>query len=381
MTDPIEIDRLIRAWDERLQRVVDSLLALEADATYQALASSASPGHPAIEGLTAERARGAIDAMTHLFEQREQLTAVIDRAKEIRGSISPLSFWGNEERFREIDALLDGPSIRLRSESTSLAERQLLDPSELEVCLTPDDLLRQMVHTYEAARTTVTAVTHAWAKLRPALEEIERDVMQLKRRFASARSDASADVHRQLSDIDRDLAVVRRCVASDPLGAGSDLLRTLMVKVRDTAEALTAQAALTHRVDASTARAGHARQNLVHARAQAFQASREAERAFFLHVPLTPTDESLLEGLEAWWLKLQSTLAEGHLRAAEVGLLRFIEAVETYTRADMAIVATSEALVGRSLELRGRLSARKAQVEAIRGKLVAPAALAALAAL
>ena len=90
------IDQLLTAWEERLKRVDDNLLALEADATYQALSGSTTNRRAPLEGMTKARVGPALDALIQLFEHRERLTEVLDRAKAVRESISTLTFWNTD---------------------------------------------------------------------------------------------------------------------------------------------------------------------------------------------------------------------------------------------------------------------------------------------
>ena len=81
---PLEqIDLLLAAWDERLRRMDENLVALESEAIYQMLAGKAGK-RAALEGVTRERVDPALDAVTELFENRERLTAVVAKAKEVR---------------------------------------------------------------------------------------------------------------------------------------------------------------------------------------------------------------------------------------------------------------------------------------------------------
>ena len=86
-----QIDELLLAWDERLRRMDENLVALESEAIYQILAGKAGK-RTALEGLTKQRVGPALDAVTELFENRERLTAIVETAKEVRGSMSALAF-------------------------------------------------------------------------------------------------------------------------------------------------------------------------------------------------------------------------------------------------------------------------------------------------
>ncbi len=111
------VDRALQEWEERLRRVDESLLALEGEPTYEMLAPRAAPRAP-LEGETKQRVAPALDALTDLFEHRGRLTEVLERAKELRASMSGMAFWGSDEKEREIQALLYGPSIELPPDLT-----------------------------------------------------------------------------------------------------------------------------------------------------------------------------------------------------------------------------------------------------------------------
>src|SRR5580698_757006 len=137
------LDAALRDWEERLRRVDESLLALEAEPTYQMLAPR-SQTRTQVEGETKRVVEPALDALRDLFEQRGKLTEVLDRAREVRASMSGLAFWANEEKERQILELLHGPSIEVETEMTPLARRALLDPGERDVRIVPEQLLAAM---------------------------------------------------------------------------------------------------------------------------------------------------------------------------------------------------------------------------------------------
>ncbi|MGH7296405.1 MAG: hypothetical protein ACRELB_15815, partial [Polyangiaceae bacterium] len=96
------IDRALAEWDERLRRVDESLLALEADPTYQVLAPALS-SPLAVEGETRRVVEPALRAMREVFEHRCRLTEVLDRARAVRESMSGMVLWGSGEKEREIE--------------------------------------------------------------------------------------------------------------------------------------------------------------------------------------------------------------------------------------------------------------------------------------
>src|SRR5262249_53534943 len=96
------IDQLLVAWEERLRPVDENLVALEGEPTYQIPATGAGGKRAPLDGVTKTRVYPVLDALGELFEHRERLTEVLERAKEIRESISSLAFWNTDEKLAEI---------------------------------------------------------------------------------------------------------------------------------------------------------------------------------------------------------------------------------------------------------------------------------------
>ena len=150
----------------------ENLVALESEAIYQILAGKAGK-RPALEGATKERVGPALDAVSELFENRERLSAVVAKAKEVRASISALTFWGKDDKIGEIYRLLRGTSIELGQKVVALSERNLLDQSYHDVFIEPEQLLAQMANRFQEARTVLLAVSHAWEALDPEMTRVE----------------------------------------------------------------------------------------------------------------------------------------------------------------------------------------------------------------
>ncbi len=204
------VDQRLLAWAERLHRIDANLLALEAEPAYQLLAG---PERAALEGLTAERVAPAMGALTELLAHRARLSAVLERAKEVRGSMSSLPFWEKNERLAQIDGLLD---------------RGAGPPAERER-LIPEELLAAMVRAFELAHDAIMAVAHAWVALDLNLERRERDVAELWR---SAPDLARAPATRaEFESLEGDLIAFRARVARDPLGIRTAIDETLGPKI------------------------------------------------------------------------------------------------------------------------------------------------------
>ncbi len=368
------IDQLLTAWEERLKRVDDNLLALEADATYQALSGSTTSRRAPLEGMTKARVGPALDALIELFEHRERLTEVLDRAKAVRESISTLTFWNTDERLKEVQALLHGPSIKMGTIPKPLAARNLLDAAAEDVAVVPEKLLEAMAHAYHVARDAVTDVHRAWETLEPAIERTSREAGALRDLAVSLGVEGA--VAGELESVERDLAAMNARVARDPLGVSGSIDAALAPRLASMRRTLDALVGLRDRVSAELARARKLRQRLAELHAAALDdvahAGDDIEEARALP---TPVDDTLLDGLDPWLARLEGTARAGRWNPASVGLARWFESAEQYLATDRSIKDRVDAFRAQRTELVGRLSARRAQARAIgaRGKAIDPA--------
>jgi hypothetical protein len=367
------VDRVLADWEERLRRVDENLLALESDPTYQMVAPRGQVAS-SLEGETARVVRPALDALRDVFENRGRLRDVLDRAKEVRASISSLAFWGNEEKCRQIENLLAGASIELEGGSAPLSERGLLDPDAREVWVVPDRLLLAMAADFERARDVVVAVARAWAASETRLAAMSKSI-------AGVRGHASAlglepGVLEELSAIEDEVEAARVWLAKDPLAASRDLaaraaegLAALEARLGELA-ALRERVACELRAAASTI--ADVRTTQTRAAKAAERLPREVEGAGTSDMA---TDEGLVDGLGPWLAKIDAAAAAGRWPTAEVGLRRWNESARAYLAHDAAIVATLDKVMARREELAGRLSARRAQMAALQSRgVVVPAA-------
>ena len=353
------VDALLTSWEERLRRMDENLIALEGDAAYQILAGK--PGRRApLLGVTEERVHPALEAVTDLFQQRDDLAEVVARARAARASISALTFWDRDEKIAVIVRLLRARSIDRGVKSLPLAERSLLDEAEHDVMVEPEALLAEMVRSFEQARDVILAVSSAWKALTPSIEELQRELQALR----ALAGDADAG---ELSEADRELTALAGLVQKDPLGC---LARPEPMKIPRLAalrSRLDGDALAATRVAAALDHARELRRSLAraHTRAEAaFAAASYAVEDAAGHLS-APLDEPLLGGLDAWLEKLTSTAAAHRYAATEVGLARFCATAESYLASDRRAAEQADAALGAREELQGRLSARRAQAAAL----------------
>jgi hypothetical protein len=368
------IDRVLGEWEERLRRVDESLLALEAEPTYQMLAPRSQTSAP-LDGETGRVVQPALDALRELFEHRGRITEVLESAREVRASMSALAFWGNDEKERQIQQLLYGPSIELGQEMTPLARRVLLDPGARDVRIAPEQLLAAMATAFERARDAVVAVQRAWSDVEPALDAVGKRLEDA--RAAAESLGVEPGVHDELAILERDLEAMRVRLARDPLGASVDVTGHLVPGIDGVTARLGALAALRDRVHGGVASARELHESVREAHAGAHAAvERMPHEVDGALAPGVPTDEGLIEGLGPWLAKIEAAAAAGRWQTAEVGLARWREAAQAHVDHDGKLARALAGVVARRDELLGRLSARRAQAVALaaRGIQVDPAA-------
>jgi hypothetical protein len=367
-----EIDQLLEAWDQRLARVDENLLALETEPTYQILAGVTGARAP-LDGITKQRVYPALDALGELFEHRGRLTETLDRAKEVRASVG---FWNKEERLQEVRRLLFEPSIKMGAVPTPLAKRGLLDPATTEVAVVPEKLLLAMAQAYEQLRDAVHDVKQAWERLEPSREKAEAEVAGIR---GAARSlGIEAELSPELTRLDQDLGAVRARVARDPLGVSGSLDADLRPRIEAARQRVDALGGLRDRVTEELRRATEMRRRIHDAHGAARIASDrgklEIEEAARLPLPIA---EELIAGLDEWLVKLAAIAGEGRFQPVEIGLMRWFETAREYLTHDREIHERFDALAQRRDELAGRVSARRAQAAALsaRGHALDPAIL------
>jgi len=354
-----QIDELLAAWDERIRRMDDNLVALEGDAIYQILAGKAGK-RAVLEGVSRDRVYPALDAVSELFLHRNRLAAMVARAREIRASISALTFWDKDNKLAEIVKLLRGKSIDLGQKVMPLWERNLLDESHRDVLLEPEELLASMVNTFNAARDVILSVSRAWESLEPMITQLSAEIGVLR----------ELSEHKQLAELaeaEHELAALASRVQKDPLGVAESVGGAILPKLKALRAKLDAEIAARSRVTAALERAHALRLQIGegHARAQALmeQATLEIEGAAGHLKALL--DKPLLDGLDQWLHKLDRTAQAHRWQSVEVGLARWHETAEGYRAADEAAAAQAEAALGMRDELSGRFSARRAQAAAL----------------
>jgi hypothetical protein len=357
---------LLAAWEERLRRVDDNLIALEAEPTYQMLTG---PGRATLTGETKRVVEPALVALDDVFMHRGELDALVARARELwegRG------FWDKDERERELTALLAGRSIRVARPPSPVAQRNLLDAPTGDTLVLPDELLDQMSSSFRIARDAVTRVAAAWAEIEPRVTALEVDVAAARREAVDV--GAVHTLEQELSGLEALLTDVRRLVASDPLGAGQSLGERVLPRVQE----LRRETALLSRhkatVTAGIARLGAVMTSIQEAWARAEAAVARAGSSVVIATSHVNTHGREISDLAQWRTKIETAAHAQHWKSADVGLSRWLESAEGTLKTLTTITRAVEEKETERVELEGLLSARRAQLQTLvaRGQAVPP---------
>ena len=354
-----QIDRALAEWHDRLRLATDNLLMLDDSLTYKRLEGKDGLPPTRLTGVTQAQVTPALAAMHDLFQHIGRLGEVVERAGELRKSLP--RFLPNSDTLRQIEQLLLGPSIKLPSARTPLAQRSLMSAAETPQTITPARLLEVMTQAFDVARSAISAVDAAWARLEPGLGEWELQAGELQRVAASL---GEADAPDLLAARNR-LAALRARVESDPLGVSGDFdaeVRPLLERARARLQETAGQR---DRMQAELARARAllAQLNALHGECLAALdlCRQQIADASGLKAPLNP--EWLAE-LERWLATLEDAQRQGRWKAARVGLDRWLQTAGEYIGSERAACIANKAPLELRSELKGRLSALKVKAQA-----------------
>ena len=207
MTTPLEqIDRLLADWATKAARIDQNLVDLTSEPVFGLVAQAP------FEGATRDRVGPALAGVEELFTCRRLLEDVIDQARSIRATVTPLR---RGHRLVQVEQLLAGPSIALPPQPTDAASRGLLDPDEIVAQATPAQVLESMVAAYDRVRAVVTEIDAAWADLTPRVDAADASVRDLE----PAAHSAGAAGQALFAQVSAAIEAARHLVAADPLGA------------------------------------------------------------------------------------------------------------------------------------------------------------------
>ncbi|MGE5655502.1 MAG: hypothetical protein ACM37W_02590 [Actinomycetota bacterium] len=351
-----KIDQLLAEWKQKIDLVSQNLLDLQSLPTYQKLTGELGFPKVKLRGMTEARVTPALAAMNDLFQHFDLLLVTVERATELRKQVP--RFLGSEQKCREIEQILTGPSIQLSVVSTPLAQRGLLSAAETTQAIAPKQLLEVMMEAFQVARDAVLAVDEAWLQLEPAIASAQTEITSLQKLADSLGQGTLSE----LVLTEKKITSLRQLIESDPLSAKADFAREiqpLILRVKTTLSVLVQQR---NQIQNDLVTAHQLLNQLIELHRQAEIAFAESQEKVVDHSMLkTPLKPEQIDALSQWLARLEIKFSEGLLNPVRVGLenwtLKARESVATEEKA----YAANQAPLDMRMELRGRLEALQAK--------------------
>lgn len=346
-----QIDQELTHWRERLALAEENLRGFAELPAYQWAAAAS------VTGRTAARLAPMAAVMNDLRSYLDILTRTIDRAAELRRSVSRLM--PLHETLSKIEALLQGPSINLAAGPTPPEQRELLRPVQAMKAVSPRELLEAMLESFRLLRDAVLEVDASRGRLPAAIAALEQELTQLQ--VVGGLGDRPTP---DLAEATAQISAVKSLADSDPLEA----------ETRAQAVGAFLESAL-RRVGAAAAQQASTRAGLAEARStleklvQAHQRARRVDAERVLKVeedrPPATSDEMAVDLLSAWLGRLEKTALEGKWGPAGIGLDRWRQEAERRLAAEEAITRVAQAALERRRDLRGLMEALSAKAQAL----------------
>ena len=344
-----QIDQELGHWRERLRLASENLRGLAELPAHQWAASGAASGR------TAARLAPVPGAMNDLNSYFNLLTHIVDRAAELRATVSRLL--PSSKTLDEIGELLDGPSINLASGPTPLEQRELLRPIQTTQAITPRELLEAMLESFRLVRDVILEVDASRGQVSGIIAGLERQLAEL--RVAGGLSDRPAP---DLAEAESQISALKLLANSDPMETASraHAVGAFLESVRQRVGAVAAQQATTR---AGLAEARSTLETLLrtHERARVI----DAERVLKVDDgrPPAPHDDAAVTSISAWLGRLEQTALEGKWGPAGVGLDRWRQEAERHLAAEKAIIRMAESALDRRRDLYGLMDALAAKAQ------------------
>jgi hypothetical protein len=344
----------LAAWQDRLALVSRNLGEMnELPALLRAkVRLRAAPDFYA--GETASRIGDALVALDDLWKDYLLLNALLDEAEALHKRSGLFHDHGGE-----IKELLHGRSITLPVAHVPLAERGLLTNAEHADKVTPDELLAAMHALFAMAKDTVLELDDAEAKLKPRLEALFAAARELASRAAALGFDST-----KIEAIAEPFEAPGAELTTNPLGAGRKLAEGEK-SLADWRTQLDAAERERNAVEANLRTAAEALKELQQASQQAKQARESALAKIAGPLALPPaTEASVITQFGAWLDVLAASAKRGDWQAAKSGLEKWMAACASHQEKERRALAANLAPIEARDELRGRLKALRAKVNA-----------------
>jgi hypothetical protein len=353
------IDSELGDWQDR-QRLIDENLNSFAELLiFRRLCGIGGRTPEAFDGQTQQRVAAAMETFRDLREQQAVLAATLQRARELRASVSRLM--PARHTLEEIEQILTGPSIQLESSSTPAARRELLRDVAQAVRVSPGRFLEIMLDSFRFVRDTLVGLESAAEQNTRTLDSQRNELARLRDLANSLDGHlSSASALDGATQLISELTVL---AGRDPL-AVSERIPGLVARIQGQADALDSASRLGREIDdklrESTALIEQVRQ--MHDRAKRAFAERQLKIQLprDASVPL-PSGDGEVEALVVWLSKLQLTVQKREHGPAGIGLKKWANSAAGLLAHDQRAAEADESVIRARRELRGLFDALQAK--------------------
>jgi hypothetical protein len=349
----IDIEQKLADWQSRLTIISRNLMDLAQSAnTQQISARLRDPVRP-YQGLTAKRAKQAIEGRDDLWQDYLMLARVVEEASSL---FNQNSIFRNTED--DVLALLESASVKMPTVHVPLPARDLLSAADRSDSATPAEILEAMQAAFATTRDELTAIGNAEQNLAPRIAAIKHEQETLERWAATLGSTGPRIETSLVSQIDAD--PLAYAMEADRIEAALNAERQRIEALEREHEAMRAE--LTQGRELLTTLKDLAQR----CRAASDETKQKIAAPHNLHQPVA---DEVIESLTAWLTTLDETVAAGRWQAAKVGLHKWRDTINARIDSERAAYATNRMALDERADLRGRFSALqfKAQAFVARG--------------
>jgi hypothetical protein len=327
------------------EHIGENLMELERDPTLEML------GVAVLDGVTATRWAAADQGRAQLWTWYAKLTAILDEAKQVRGTRRSLSP-AQEHALRD---LLTGPSIELSTDTVPIRLRGLDDARRPMSRCTPDQLIEMMTSAFNELRDVVAASHFAWDELVPRVATARAALDEIANEPRGLDSELAPELARLRPQLDE----LGRTLMADPVATDAAEIDRIEAEIRALRDDVNGAVALRDELD----------MQLEHADAVIAEVRDATQRALDAHDevglkivdPIVPVPAPMPRDLADGLARVRDLAARGQWRAARAELDAWTERTETVLQRARDDAARNRAPIDERNELRGRIRAYDAK--------------------
>ncbi len=327
-----------------------NMVELTTQRTYMMLGS---PAFARLSGETLTQCKAVIPPFEELFGMVHLMQVQIDAARAILANLPRLG--GREAKLIEVTTLLS--EIKLPPVAVPLEKRGLLTGTELAQSVSPDRLMEAMATAFDDANRLIFKIKDAWATLNGKVAKHEGELKELQKDALDLGVPTS-----ELTAAEQALANVRESINGDPLAADGNFTDQILPVIAACRTRLDQLKALKSQVTSQLSEGEQALAHLRTTHASSLQAveERRAKVSIEHEDQLTmPLDDKVISQLEAWLERLKTTIRDGKLQAASVGLTNWTAQVLNRTSSAESAFQANDALLRERRDMRGLIQALK----------------------